>query len=243
MATRGRRTSKAGPPAAPLRRRRRRALVWAGRGALGVAGAFGALILLFAVVPPPINLYQAGESLRLGGLDREWVPLEAIAPALARSVVAAEDANFCLHWGFDMAAIRVAMDEGANRGASTLTQQTVKNVFLWPGRSWARKAAEAALTPVVELVWTKRRILEVYLNVAEFAEGVFGAQAAARFHFGVDAADLTPGQAARLAAVLPDPKGRDAGRPGPFVRRRAAQIEAGAETIRADGRAACFEDG
>jgi monofunctional biosynthetic peptidoglycan transglycosylase len=110
---------------------------------------------------------------------------------MGRSAVAAEDANFCNHWGFDMAAIREAIDEGSNRGASTISQQVVKNVFLWHGRSWVRKAMEAVLTPVVELVWSKQRILEVYLNVAEFGEGVFGVQAAAQHYFGVDAKDLT----------------------------------------------------
>jgi monofunctional glycosyltransferase len=129
-----------------------------------------------------------------------------------------------------MTAIRAAIDEGSGRGASTLTQQTVKNVFLWQGRNWLRKAAEAVLTPVVELVWTKRRILTVYLNVAEFGEGIFGVQAAAQHYFGVDAADLTPLQAARLAAVLPDPKDRNAAKPGPAVRRRAGQVLDGAET-------------
>jgi len=118
----------------------------------------------------------------------------------------------------------------------------VKNVFLWHGRTWARKAAEAVLTPPVELVWSKRRILHVYLNVAEFGEGVFGVEAAAQHYFGIPARDLTPTQAARLAAVLPDPKVRNAARPGPLVRRRSAQILSGAETIAADGRAACFED-
>ena len=120
-------------------------------------------------------------------------------PVMARSLVAAEDANFCQHWGFDMAAIRDAIDGGGTRGASTLSQQTVKNVFLWHGRSWPRKALEAALTPVVELLWSKRRIVEVYLNVAEFDEGVFGVEAASRHYFGVSAADLSAVQAARLA--------------------------------------------
>ena len=212
-----------------------------GRVLMGVAGLFLALILIFAVVPPPINFYQLQESIRLGGIEKDWVSMDEIAPVMARSVVAAEDANFCLHWGFDMGAIRAALDEGSGRGASTLTQQTVKNVFLWQGRNWLRKAAEAVLTPVVELVWTKRRVLTVYLNVAEFGEGIFGVQAAAQHYFGVDAADLTVTQAARLAAVLPDPKDRDAANPGPVVRRRAGQILDGAETILADGRATCFE--
>ncbi len=219
----------------------RRGLRLAGRVLMGVAGLFLALILIFAVVPPPINFYQLQESIRLGGIEKDWVSMDEIAPVMARSVVAAEDANFCLHWGFDMGAIRAALDEGSGRGASTLTQQTVKNVFLWQGRNWLRKAAEAVLTPVVELVWTKRRVLTVYLNVAEFGEGIFGVQAAAQYYFGVDAADLTPVQAARLASVLPDPKDRDPARPGPQVRRRAGQVLDGAETIRADGRAGCFE--
>jgi monofunctional glycosyltransferase len=225
----------------PARRGIRLALFWAARSLAGIGAVFAALILLFAFVPPPFNIYQLQESWRLGGITKDWVPMEEIAPVMARSVVAAEDANFCLHWGFDMTAIRAAIDEGSGRGASTLTQQTVKNVFLWQGRNWLRKAAEAVLTPVVELVWTKRRILTVYLNVAEFGEGIFGVQAAAQHYFGVDAADLTPLQAARLAAVLPDPKDRDAANPGPLVRRKARQALDGAATIRADGRAGCFE--
>ena len=114
-------------------------------------------------------------------------------------------------------------------------------MFLWHGRNWARKAAEAAITPVMELVWTKRRILVVYLNVAEFGEGIFGVEAAARHFFGVSAAELTAVQAARLAAVLPDPKGRNAVDPSRFVRNRTRAIISGAETVAVDGRAACFE--
>jgi monofunctional glycosyltransferase len=237
------RKSRAKPAPAPVRPLWRRLVRWVARGVLVIAGIYAFLVLLFAVVPPPTNIYQMQEGWRLGSVERDWVAWDDIAPVMARSVVAAEDANFCLHWGFDMAAIRDALDKGAGRGASTLTQQVVKNVFLWHGRNWLRKGMEAVLTPVVELVWTKRRILHVYLNVAEFDEGVFGVQAAAQHHFGVDARDLTAVQAARLAAVLPDPKGRDAGKPGSFTRRRAAQIVDGAATILADGRAACFDSG
>jgi len=226
------------PPPEPRLRRVRR---WIGRGLAAIAGFYLLLIVLFSFLPPPINLYQMGEAWRLGGISKDWVGWDEIAPAMGRSVVAGEDANFCLHWGFDMAAIRAAIDEGSTRGASTLSQQVVKNTFLWHGRSWLRKAMEAALTPVVELVWSKQRILEVYLNTAEFAEGVFGVQAAAQHYFGVDAAKLTDLQAARLAAVLPNPKEYDAGKPGPFVRKRANQILSGAETIAADGRAGCFQ--
>jgi monofunctional biosynthetic peptidoglycan transglycosylase len=214
---------------------------WGLRVLGGIAGAYAVLILLFSFVPPPINLYQLSEAWRLGGIEKDWVSWDDIAPVMGRSAVAAEDANYCNHWGFDMAAIREAIEAGSNRGASTISQQVVKNVFLWHGRSYVRKAMEAVLTPVVELVWSKERILEVYLNVAEFDEGVFGVQAAAQHHFGVDAKDLSALQAARLAAVLPDPKGRSASKPSSFVRSRTRSIISGAETIAADGRSACFD--
>lgn len=201
------------------------------------------IVATFAVglINPPTTPYMFSEGRRLGGVTQDWVAMDRIAPVMARSAVAAEDANFCLHWGLDVNAIRATMDRGGNGGASTISQQTVKNVFLWHGRSWARKALEALWTPLTEAVWSKRRILEVYLNIAEFDEGVFGVQAAAQHYFGVNASDLTATQAARLAAILPDPKGRSASNPSNSVRRRAASIMDGAATIAADGRAACFE--
>ncbi|WP_431297689.1 monofunctional biosynthetic peptidoglycan transglycosylase [Tabrizicola sp. BL-A-41-H6] len=226
---------------APPLSRGRLVMRWALRGLGAIAGVYGLLVVLFSFLPPPINLYQMGEAWRLGGIEKDWVAWEDIAPVMGRSAVAAEDANFCNHWGFDMAAIRAAIDEGGGRGASTISQQVAKNVFLWHGRSWLRKAAEAVLTPTVELLWSKQRILEVYLNVAEFGDGVFGVQAAAQHYFGVDAKDLSAVQAARLAAVLPDPKGRSASDPSSFVRKRTRAIIAGAETIAVDGRSACFE--
>ncbi|NBD30756.1 MAG: monofunctional biosynthetic peptidoglycan transglycosylase [Alphaproteobacteria bacterium] len=214
---------------------------WLLRGGLIVLGATVLVVGLFTVVNPPTTPYMFSESNRLDGVDHTWVPLEEIAPVMARAAVAAEDADYCLHWGLDLSAIRAAMNDGTGRGGSTISQQTVKNVYLWHGRSWFRKSLEALLTPVVEAVWSKRRILEVYLNVAEFDEGVFGVEAAAVHYFGVHARDLTPTQAARLAAVLPDPKGRSAAQPSSFVRSRAASILDGAATIRVDGRADCFE--
>ncbi len=213
---------------------------WLRRLLLAFAAVVFALVVLFAFVNPPTTLYMASEKARLDGLKHDWADLDAIAPVMARSVVAAEDANFCTHWGFDMTAIRQVIESGESRGASTLTQQVVKNVYLWPARSWARKALEALITPVVELVWSKRRIVEVYLNVAEFDEGVFGVSAAAQHYFGIPPDRLSADQAARLAAVLPDPKGRSASRPSPFVQGRAAAIRDGAATILLDGRAACF---
>lgn len=200
-----------------------------------------ALIALWSVVNPPTTLYMMSEGRRLGGVDHQWVSIDDIAPVMVRAAVAAEDANFCNHWGFDLAAIKLALAEGSNRGASTISQQTVKNVYLWHGRNWSRKALEAAITPMVELVWSKRRIIEVYLNVAEFDEGVFGVEAAARHYFRVGPESLSDVQAARLAAILPAPKTRSASNPTPSLRRRAAQINSGQATIRADGRAACFE--
>jgi len=214
---------------------------WAWRGVVLATGAMLASIALYSVVNPPITMTMLGEWWRLGQTQRKWVPMENIAPVMARSVVAAEDANFCLHWGFDLPAIRAAIAEGGARGGSTISQQVAKNVFLWQGRSWTRKALEAAITPMVELVWSKRRVLEVYLNVAEMGEGVFGVHAAAEAWFDTTPDKLTARQAALIAAILPDPKGRSAARPSAFVSSRAEAIADGAETIRADGRTACWE--
>lgn len=224
-----------------LARTIRRGLRWLALGLAGLLVLLVAWVGLYRFVDPPGGIYMLQESRRLGGVRHEWVPMTRIAPVMARSAVAAEDANFCLHWGFDMAAIRAALDAGAGRGASTISQQVVKNVFLWHGRSWFRKALEAMLTPVVETLWSKRRIVEVYLNIAEFGTGVFGVEAAAQHHFSRSAADLTPRQAGLLAAVLPSPQSRNAGRPSDFVSRRANAIADGAATIHRDGRAACFD--
>jgi len=212
-----------------------------GQGLALAAAGFVLLTALYGFVNPPMTAYMVAEAFRHGGIERDWVSLDEMAPDVPRAVVAAEDANFCLHWGFDMAAIREAIDEGGQRGASTLSQQTVKNVFLWQGRSWPRKALEALMTPVAELIWTKRRMLEIYLNVAEFGTGVFGIEAAAQHYFGVPAKELSGARAALLAAALPDPKGRNPARPSGFLRKRARQILEGADTIDVDGRADCFQ--
>ncbi len=200
------------------------------------------VVVIYSVINPPTTHTIWSEARRLGSVDREWVPIEDIAPVMARSVVAAEDANFCLHWGFDVKAIRAAMSAGSQRGGSTISQQVVKNVFLWQGRSWIRKALEAAITPAVEAVWSKRRIIEVYLNIAEMDEGVFGVEAAARRYFDTGPENLTARQAALLATVLPAPKSRSAAKPTSAMKKRATSVMDGAATIRADGRAGCFED-
>ncbi len=224
-----------------LKQRLRTAWRWTWRTLVAVPVAVVGLVLLYSVANPPTTHTIWSEARRLGGVERTWVDRDQIAPVMFRSVVAAEDANFCEHWGFDLEAIRLAIEEGAERGASTISQQVTKNVFLWQRRSWVRKAMEAVLTPIVELTWSKRRILEVYLNVAEFGEGIFGVEAAARHYFRVPASELTPQQAARLAVLLPNPKARDPRELSAQLRRRSVSIADGAETIRQDGRAACFE--
>ncbi|MDA5095066.1 monofunctional biosynthetic peptidoglycan transglycosylase [Aliiroseovarius sp. KMU-50] len=215
---------------------------WMRRVLFGAIALIAIFVVAYALMNPPTTPYMISEKMRIGWVDHQWVDMDEIAPVMARSVVAAEDANYCLHWGFDMSAIRAAIDDGGARGASTISQQVVKNTYLWQGRSWLRKALEAALTPAVELVWTKRRIIEVYLNVAEFDKGVFGVEAASRHYFDVGPDKLTAVQAARLAAVLPNPKERSASKPSTALRKRAVQILDGAATIRRDGRASCFED-
>ncbi len=225
--------------------RRLRPLRWVMRWALRAVSAVFLIavlaVVLGALINPPTTAYMLAEKRRLGAVAQTWVPLDNVAPIMARAVVAAEDANFCNHWGFDLPAIKKAIEEGGTRGASTLSQQTVKNVYLWHGRTYTRKAMEALLTPIVEAIWSKRRIIEVYLNVAEFDEGVFDVSAAAQHYFGVRADQLSDVQAARLAAILPSPQKRSAGDPSSYVRKRARQILEGAATIGADGRADCFQ--
>ena len=188
---------------------------------------------------PETTRYMTSEKYRLGKIKYEWVDIGEIEPVMVRSVIAAEDANFCLHWGFDLQAIRLVWRNGGSGGASTLTQQVVKNLFLWHGRNWFRKGLEAVATPIVELIWTKRRILEIYLNIAEFDEGVFGIQAAARHYYGANSKSLSSKQAAALAAVLPDPKFRSAINPSSQLMKRASSIRGGAETIRKDRHDRC----
>jgi len=238
MARAARKKSKPDTLALRIRRRLMRWLRW------GLLIGFGVpllAVLLYAVLNPPMTHTIWAEKRRLDTVDWQWIDLDDIAPVMQRSVVAAEDAGFCTHWGFDLNAIRAALDDGAARGASTITQQTVKNVYLWQARSWTRKAIEAVLTPMVEAVWSKRRILEVYLNVAEFGEGVFGIDAAAHHYFRVEPGKLTATQAARLAVLLPNPKKRDPNRLPTWLKKHAAGVADGAATIKADGRASCFE--
>lgn len=200
-----------------------------------------AWIIAYRFIAPPTTVYMIQESNRLGSIEYTWVPLEDISPIMAHAVVAAEDANFCKHWGLDFGALNAALRGGARRGGSTISQQTVKNAYLWQGRSWVRKGIEMAITPVANLIWGKRRTLEIYLNIIEFDEGVFGIEAAAQHHFGVSAAKLNRTQSARLAAVLPSPKRYSAVAPSSYLRKRATAILSGADTIKEDGRNRCFK--
>ena len=222
----------------------RAGLRYAARAFWAVLGFQAVLVFLFAFANPPMNFYMWAEKNRLGEIKQDWVRIEDVSEFMAQAVVAAEDAGFCEHWGFDLAAIRSAVSSGSGRlrGASTISQQVAKNVFLWPSRSWVRKALEAETTLMIELLWSKRRIVEVYINIAEFDEGVFGVAAAGPHYFGVKHGDLSLLQAARLAAILPNPKGRSAANPSGSVRKRTAAIMDGARTIVSDGRAECFSE-
>ncbi|MDB6177201.1 monofunctional biosynthetic peptidoglycan transglycosylase [Paracoccus sp. Z330] len=214
----------------------RRLLIWLRWFLVRVLTLMAVLVAVYGLINPPTTWTIVAESRQYPIKSRSWVTIEDISPVMRRSVVAAEDANFCLHWGFDMAEIRKVVASGSSRGASTISQQTAKNVFLWQGRSWPRKLLETAYTPLIEAMWSKSRILEVYLNVAEFGPGIFGVRAAAREYYGVEPSDLTAVQAARLAAVLPAPKARDPNR----ASRRSRSIADGAATIARDGRADCL---
>lgn len=196
---------------------------------LGVAGAVGLPILI--VLPwrwlePPASALMMRAQAEGVEVDQRWVPWEAISPHLPIAVVASEDQKFPEHRGFDTESIRSALEEGGSkgRGASTISQQVVKNLFLWSGRSWTRKGLEAYLTVFVEVLWPKQRILEIYLNIAEFGTGIFGAEAAAEGFFNKPASQLSAREAALMAAVLPSPKRMSPGRPSPYVEERADWI-------------------
>jgi monofunctional biosynthetic peptidoglycan transglycosylase len=203
-------------------------------------------VAAYRFVPPPITFLMVQRAVEGRGFKRDWVPLTEISPHLVRAVIAAEDARYCEHRGFDMQAIRKAMAAnergGKVRGGSTISQQTAKNVFLWPQRDWIRKGMEAYFTVLIETGWGKRRIMEVYLNSIEWAPGVYGAQAAAQRWFKTDAAKLTPNQAARMAAILPKPLAWKAAKPGPYVKRRSGSVARNARVVRQEGLSACVFD-
>ncbi|KGM57430.1 peptidoglycan transglycosylase [Lysobacter arseniciresistens ZS79] len=217
-------------------RRRRRWLRWLLALPLLLALATLLQVAVLRFVDPPFSAFMAARVLQAWGAGEgafriayDWRDRDDISSHLPVAVIASEDQRFADHHGFDLEAIEKARRHNARggrlRGASTISQQVAKNLFLWSGGGWVRKGIEAWYTVLIETLWPKSRILEVYVNVAEFGDGVYGAQAAARTYFGKDASRLGPAEAARLAAVLPSPKRYSAARPGPYVQRRTRAIQ------------------
>ena len=206
-------------------------------------------VVIYRFVPVPFTWPMARDAVQGKHVERDWVPLSAVAPAVPRAAIGAEDARFCAHNGFDFEAMEAAAARNAKAaargsskryGGSTISQQTAKNAFLWPGRSYLRKGLEAYFTVLIELIWGKPRIMEVYLNIAEMGPGIYGVEAAAQHYFNSSAAELSPAEAARLAAILPQPIKRDAGKPGRFVKRYARRIERRARVVRNEGIDECL---
>ncbi|GEK72801.1 MULTISPECIES: monofunctional biosynthetic peptidoglycan transglycosylase [Halomonas] len=205
-----------------------------GLALLGGIGLSVLAVLMFRVVPVggsmvmlerKVQAWRDGDSLEI---RQDWRPWSQLPDSAKLAVIAAEDQRFPEHHGFDLVELRRAVEASLNggdlRGASTLSQQTAKNLFLWTGRSWVRKGLEAWFTLLIETLWPKERILEVYLNIAEWDDGVFGLEAASRHYFGVPASRLSNAQASRLAAILPNPRGWNASRPSGYVLQRSAWI-------------------
>ncbi len=193
-------------------------------------------VLAYRVVNPPITLLMIGNSFGGRSTTKEWVPLDDMAPDLPASAIAAEDGKFCFHHGFDMEAIHKAMQANERgktlRGGSTISQQTAKNVFLWPQRSWLRKGFESWFTVLIEHLWSKHRIMEVYLNVAEWGPGIYGASSAADYYFGVGVDELSRTQAARLVSILPSPLKWSPVRLSRRVARKSRNVRRAIRTVR-----------
>ena len=206
------------------------------RVAIGLLWKAAAVVLVISVLPvlglrwlaPPTSAFMIQQRISGIPIDYRWVPLSRISPEAALAVIASEDQNFFKHWGVDVEAIGDAIEDNRSRalprGASTISQQVAKNLFLWPGRSYLRKGVEIYFTLLLEILWPKQRILEVYLNIVETGRGVFGVEAAARRFFGKQAAGLNRREAATLAAVLPSPKTMFAERPSSYLKRRTRDI-------------------
>ncbi len=196
-------------------------------------------VLAYRFIKVPMTWPMARDAISGQHIERTWVPLNGIARVMPRAAIGAEDARFCSHSGFDFTAIEAAAERNADggklRGGSTISQQTAKNAFLWPGRSYVRKGLEAWFTVLIELVWGKPRIMEVYLNIAEMGPGIYGVDAAARHYFHVGAGALSAEQASRLAAILPQPIKRNAATPGRYVQRYAHRIQKRARVVADEG--------
>ena len=217
---------------------------WIGRAIVWFVAGSVLWVLVYRFVPPPVTITMLANAADGRGITRDWMSLSAMDPDMARAAIAAEDSRFCTHSGFDMGAIAQAARTNAAgrrlRGGSTISQQTAKNAFLWQGRSYVRKALEAWFTVLIEALWGKRRIMEVYLNLAETGIGTYGANAGAQryYHHGADR--LSASEAARIAAILPLPKKRAAVAPGGFTRRYGNAIARRIAIVKRDGLDRCL---
>ena len=204
-------------------------------------------VLAYRFVPPPVTATMLGDLFGGRGVKKDWMSLDEMDRDMVRAAIGAEDSKFCQHNGFDLEAIEDAMKRNASggriRGGSTISQQTAKNAFLWQGGGYPRKAAEAYFTFLIENLWSKRRIMEVYLNLAETGIGTYGANAGSMRYFDHDASAMSPTEAARIAAVLPLPKKRGAIAPKGFTRRYGNTITARIGQVRRDGLDACVYEG
>jgi monofunctional glycosyltransferase len=227
----GRKRKPAKPLAlSSLRRLLGRVVRYAFYGIVAFAALTAVLPLLYRVeAVHPVSTLMMGDILSFQSYERDWVEIDNVAPALLQSVVMSEDGQFCSHYGIDLrelnAVISDALDGERPRGASTITMQTAKNLFLWNSRSFVRKALEIPLAVWIDLVLPKKRIMEIYLNIAEWGDGIYGVEAASWHYFGRPAADLTQAQAALIAVTLPNPYERDPAKPGAGLRKLAGVIE------------------
>ncbi|MFS0736109.1 monofunctional biosynthetic peptidoglycan transglycosylase [Sphingomonas sp. 1P06PA] len=217
---------------------------WIGRGVVAFVALSVLWVLIYRFVPAPLTATMAGDWFAGRGVTKDWMPLSQIDPNMPRAAIGAEDWNFCSHHGFDYKAIMAAMADNAVkrriRGGSTISQQTAKNAFLWQGGGFFRKGLEAWFTVLIEAIWGKRRIMEVYLNIAETGIGTYGVNAGAQRYFRHDASRLSPTEAARIAAVLPLPKKRGAVAPKGFTRRYGSSIQGRIGVVRRSGLDRCL---
>lgn len=207
----------------------RRGLRFAAFAVAGYLALVALLVVLFRWVDPPMSALMLIRAAHGQSITQSWIPLSSVSPNLMRAVVVSEDARFCSHYGIDVGEIKAAIErakDGIPRGASTISMQLAKNMFLWPSKSYVRKAIELPLTLYIEAIWPKWRIFEVYINIAEWGPGIFGAEAAARHHFDKPASRLYEYESALLAVSLPNPFDRDPGDPAPLQERLASRVEA-----------------
>jgi monofunctional biosynthetic peptidoglycan transglycosylase len=222
----------------------RQLAVLAGKAIVWFIGLSVLWVVIYRFVPPPYTATMAGDVIAGRSVTKDWMSLTDMDPDMARSAIAGEDGKFCTHEGFDREAIANAFERnlrgGRIRGGSTISQQTAKNAFLWQGGGYVRKALEAWFTLLIENIWGKRRIMEVYLNIAETGIGTYGANAGAQRYFNHDASTLSTQEAARIAAVLPLPKKREAASPSGFTRRHGNRIAANIGVVKRDRLDACL---